>query len=117
MSFLTATQGALQRHGVDLLYSSITPGVYNVETGTTPVTTLVYNLRMYPKHMQINNYNYPALVGKEVINFYLANAPLGFTPKLNDEIAYKGFVYRVQSYQEHMANSSVALYRILAVKG
>lgn len=117
MSFLTATQGALQRHGLDLVYSSVTTGTYDVETGSTTNTSVDYTLRMYPKQMIINNYNYPALVGKEVIMFYLANAPLAFTPKLNDEIAYKNSVYRVQSYQEHMASSAVTLYRIIAVKG
>lgn len=117
MSFLTATQGALQRHGLDLVYSSVTTGAYNVETGSTTNTTVDYTLRMYPKQMQVNHYNYPTLVGKEVIMFYLANPPLSFTPKLNDEITYKNSVYRVQSYQEHMASSTVTLYRIIAVKG
>lgn len=117
MSFLTATQGALQRHGLDLVYTSVSTGTYNVETGTAANTNTDYTLRMYPKQMIINNYNYPALVGQEVIMFYLANAPLEFTPKLNDQIAYKSSTYRVQSFQEHMANGSVALYRIIAVKG
>lgn len=117
MSFLTATQGALQRHGLDLVYSSVTTGTYNVETGSTTNSKVDYTLRMYPKEIIANNYNYASLVGKEVIMFYLANPPLAFTPKLNDEIAYKNSVYRVQSYQEHMASSTVTLYRIIAVKG
>ena len=117
MSFLTATQGALQRHGLDLVYSSVTTGAYDVETGTVTNTPVNYTLRMYPKQINVNHYNYPTLIGKEVIMFYLANPPLAFTPKLNDEIAYKSSVYRVQSYQEHMASSTVTLYRISAVKG
>jgi len=117
MSFLTATQGALQRHGIDLVYSSITTGVYDVETGSTINTSVDYTLRMYPKQIIANNYNYPSLVNKSAIMFYLANPPLLFTPKLNDEIAYKNSVYRVQSYQEHVASSTVTLYRIIAVKG
>ena len=117
MSFLTATQGALQRYGLDLVYSSVTTGAYNVETGTTTNTSVPYTLRMYPKQINANHYSYPTLVGKEVIMFYLANPPLAFTPKLNDEIAYKNNTYRVQSYQEHMASSTVTLYRIIAVKG
>lgn len=117
MSFLTATQGALQRHGLDLVYSSVTTGAYDVETGSTTNSKTDYTLRMYPKHMQVNHYNYPTLVGKTVVMFYLANPPLAFTPKLNDEIAYQSAVYRVQSYQEHVASSAVTLYRIIAVKG
>ena len=117
MSFLTATQGALQRHGLDLVYSTVTTGAYNVETGSTTNTSTNYTLRMYPKQIIANNYNYASLVGKTVVMFYLANPPLAFTPQLNDEIAYKSAVYRVQSYQEHVANSTVVLYRIIAVKG
>lgn len=117
MSFLTATQGALQRHGLDLVYSSVTTGVYDVEAGSTTNVNTDYTLRMYPKQVIVNQYNYPSLIGKEVIQFYLANPPLAFTPKLNDEIAYKSTVYRVQSYQEHMASGSIVLYRIIAVKG
>ena len=117
MSFLTATQGALQRHGLDLVYSTVTTGAYDVETGSTTNTSVSYTLRMYPKQIVVNQYNYPALIGKETIMFYLANPPLAFTPQLNDEIAYKNSVYRVQSYQEHVANSTVVLYRIIAVKG
>lgn len=117
MSFLTATQGALQRHGLDLNYASVTTGAYDVETGSTTNVNTNYTLRMYPKQIVANQYNYPALIGKETIMFYLANPPLAFTPKLNDEITYRTFVYRVQSYQEHVANSAVVLYRIIAVKG
>ena len=117
MSFLTAIQGALQRHGLDLVYSSVTTGTYNIETSKVTNTKVVYTLRMYPKQINANHYSYPTLIGKEVIMFYLANPPLTFTPKLNDEIAYKNAVYRVQSYQEHIASSTVTLYRIIAVKG
>ena len=117
MSFLTATQGTLQRHGLDLVYSSVTTGTYDVETGGTTNSKTDYTLRMYPKHIQVNAYNYPTLVNKTVVMFYLANPPLAFTPKLNDEIAYQSAVYRVQSYQEHVASSAVTLYRIIAVKG
>ena len=117
MSFLTATQGALSRHGLNLVYSSVTTGAYNVETGTTTNTSVNYTLRMYPKQIIANNYNYPTLVNKSVVMFYLANPPLAFTPKLNDAISYRNFVYRVQSYQEHVVNGQVVMYRIIAVRG
>jgi hypothetical protein len=117
MSFLTATQGALQRHGLDLVYNSVTTGTYDVESGSTTNTSVSYTLRMYPKQIVANTYNHPELIGKESLMFYLANAPLAFTPRTNDEITYKGNVYRVQSYQEHVASGTVVLYRIIAVKG
>lgn len=117
MSFLTATQGAIYRHGLDLVYKQITTGAYNVETGSPALTEVSYPCRMYPKHIIANQYNYPVLIGKEVVMFYLANSNLGFTIKQNDEITYKNKIYKVSSYQEHLANGSVVLYRILAVHG
>lgn len=118
MSFLTATQGAIARHGIDLPYSSTSQtGSYNVETGTIDTTVTTVTLRMYPKQVIANNYNFPTLIGKEVVMFYLANANLTIQPKLNDTITYKTHVYTVQSFQEHVANTQVALYRIIAVRG
>lgn len=117
MSFATAVQGALQRHGTDMVYSSVSTGVYDVETGGTINTSVDFTLRMYPKQIIANNYNYPTLVNKSVVMFYLANPPLAFTPKLNDAISYRNFVYRVQSYQEHVVNGQVVMYRIIAVRG
>ena len=118
MSFLTATQGAIARHGIDLSYTSKSQtGSYNVETGTVSETVTTVTLKMYPKQVIANNYNFPTLIGKEVVMFYLANTGLTLVPKLNDTIIYKTHVYTVQSFQEHLANTQVALYRIIAIRG
>ena len=117
MTFQTAVTSAITRHGLPLSYTSVTTGSYNVETGTPGITRVSYTLTMYPKHFIANNYNYPALIGKESYMFYLSAANLAFTPKMNDEIVHLGNTYRVQSYQSHMANASTVLYRIIAVRG
>ena len=64
-----------------------------------------------------NQYNYPTLVGKESILFYLANDALNFVPNIDDEISYKGKIYKVQSIQEHVAQGTIALYKLVAVRG
>ena len=117
MSFLTATQGAIYRHGLDLVYTQVTTGAYNVETGQPSITTTSYVCRMYPKHITANQYNYPTMIGKDLVMFYLANSELAFTIKENDTITYRSKIYKIRSYQEHMANGSVTLYRIVAVAG
>ena len=117
MSFQSAVTSAITRHGLLLSYTSVTTGVYDVETGAPAITRASYSLLMYPKQIIANSYNYPTLIGKESFLFYLSAAGLAFNPKMNDEITYQGFVYRVQSYQEHVANGSVVLYRIIAVRG
>jgi hypothetical protein len=117
MNFLEITKRALARHGIDLVYASVTTGAYNVETGKPAVTRTEYTKRMYPKQIVANQYNYPALVGKESLMFYLANDALEFSPKANDEIEYKSKTYKVQSLQEHFAAGELVLYRIVAVRG
>lgn len=114
--FLRASVNAIKRNGVDMTYTSI-ESVMDEIRGVPTVTETNYTLRIYPKQIQANQYNYPTLVGKEVIMFYLANNNLPFQVKVSDLITYKGHKYRVYSFQEHMARGEVCLYRILGVKG
>lgn len=115
--YLNTTVRMIALHGLDLVYTSIATGSYNVETGTPSITNINFTKKFYPKHIIANSYNYPTLVGKEVYMFYVANSSLGFTPKLNDKISYQGKTYVVQSYQQHVTNAEVVLYRIIAVRG
>lgn len=114
--FLAASIRLIARHGVTVSYKTIARTVDEIE-GTVVEVPTTYSVVMFPKQIQANQYNYPTLVGKEVVMFYLANPPNNFTVKLNDTITYKGIVYKVQSYQEHMAKGQICLYRILSVKG
>jgi hypothetical protein len=115
--FLASAINAVNRHGLSLVYSVITAGGYDVETGTNTLTKQPYTVKMYPKHFIANNYNYPALIGKETCMFYLPANALSFVPKLLDEISYNNKVYQVNSYQEHVANGEIVLYRIIALRG
>lgn len=114
--FLTIVNKLLIYHGQNLTYTKVVTGAYDVETGSPSITKTNYSKKLYPKHFIANNYNYPALIGKETCMFYLANDSLGFTPGLNDEITYNSKTYAVQSYQEHVANGEIVLYRIIAAK-
>ena len=118
MDFLASAVRAINRHGIDLVYKRTQQdGAYDVETGTVQQTSTDYTVKMYPKQIIANNYKYPTLIGKEVIMFYLSNSSLGFVPKLNDQITYRTVVYRVESYEEHSANTQVTLYQIIATRG
>ena len=111
-----STKRALQRHGMDLPYSTITRTVDSIEGTVTEVITNV-TLRIYPEPLQVNQYNFPTLVGKAVVQFYLAADGLTFTPKPSDEITYLGEVYRVNSIQAHTAHGKTILYKLIGVKG
>lgn len=111
-----STTRALQRHGQDLPYSTITRVVDPVE-GTVTETLTTSTLRIYPEPMQATQWNFPTLVGKQTIMFYLAADGLTFTPKPSDEITYQGEVYRVNSFQTFTAHGKTILYKLLGVKG
>ena len=111
-----STKRALQRHGMDLPYSTITRTVEPIEGTVTEVITNV-TLRIYPEPLQVNQYNFPTLVGKQTVMFYLAADGLTFTPKPSDEITYLGEVYRVNSIQAHTAHGKTILYKLIGVKG
>ena len=113
---LGSTKRALQRHGMDLPYSAIVRVVDAVE-GTVTETTTVFTLRIYPEPMTATQYNLPTLVGKSVVQFYLAAEGLTFTPKPSDEITYQGEVYRINSFQAFTAHGKTVLYKLLGVKG
>ena len=111
-----STKRALERHGMDLPYSTITRTVDSIEGTVTEVITNV-TLRIYPEPLQATQYNFPTLVGKQTVMFYLAADGLTFTPKPSDEITYLGEVYRVNSIQAHTAHGKTILYKLIGVKG
>lgn len=111
-----STIRALQRHGQDLPYSTTTRVVDPIE-GTVTETLTTSTLRIYPEPMTATQYNFPTLVGKQTVMFYLAADGLTFTPKPSDEITYLGEVYRVNSFQAFTAHGKTILYKLLSVKG
>lgn len=115
--FLRATKQLLQLHGKPAIYSRISAGVYDIETGSTTNSSSDISLQMYKKHLRANQYNYPNLIGKDAAVFYVAVDALTFTPKARDYITFDGVKYNVDSYSEHAAHGMVVLYKILGVKG
>jgi hypothetical protein len=115
--FLAATVNQINQHGVACVYSSKGAQVYNPATSKSTSTSVDASVKLYPKHIRTNQYNYPDLVGKQVIMFYLANSELTFTPKVGDSITYNSEKFLVNSLQSHAALGEICLYKLLAVKG
>jgi hypothetical protein len=110
------TKRALDRHGLDLVYTKTVRTVDPIEATVSEVC-YNYTLKIYPKPVQVNQYNYPTLVDKQVVMFYLAADGLPFEVQPSDRITYQGDVYRVNSFQAHTAHGKVILYKLLGVKG
>jgi len=114
--FLNAATKAIERHGAAVTYKQVGTTNYNVNTSEVTSTDIDYSIKAYPKHIKANAYNYPDLIGKEAILFYISSAS-GIVPKQGDFILYNSLQFNVDSFQSHFANGAVVLYRVAAVRG
>lgn len=114
--YLIAVKKSLLEHGVDATYTSVTEGTYNVETGSTTNTETSTTIRVFPKSVRVNNYNYPNLIGKTVVEFLIAGDSIS-SPDTQDIITYNLDKYSVVSYSKHTAQNEITLYKVLCVKG
>lgn len=115
-NFLLSVKKLILAHGLSLNISSISASAYNVETGTSTPTRTNYTRTMFPKQIITSTYNYPTLVGKEVVLFYISNDSLGFVPKINDEITYKSKIYKISSLHEYVANGIIVMYELIGAR-
>lgn len=108
----------IDRHGVTVSYLKQSGQVYDPATRKVTSSVITTELKAYPKQIRANTYNYPDLVGQEVIMFYFKAKDLVGNTALSktDSISYKGSVYKISSYSEHMFQGELQLYRVLAVK-
>lgn len=114
--FLQSSIKLIARNGLVVTYKSASASAYNPSTGKTEVTYADYMRTAYPKQIKANQFNFPSLIGKDVVLFYIANSSLGFVPKVSDVIVYKSVQYRVTEIIETVAHGEIVLYRLLGVK-
>lgn len=105
---------AIDRNGIFVTYRSFGASSYNVNTGINSPVTVEYTLKAFPKHIKTSQYNYPSLIGKDVVMFYILSGTI--SPKINDEISVGQKTYKVSDYQEHWANGELILYRVVAAR-
>lgn len=115
--FLASSKRLISLHGEPMVYSVVTEGEYDVETGQTVNTDTAYTVTMYKKHINATQYNYPNLVGRTSAMFYLANTGLNFVPSVNDKITVNSETFIISSIVEHRANHDLSLYRLIGIKG
>lgn len=115
--YLKIAKEAIDLHGSTVSYVKNSTSTYDPTTGVNSVSESTISAKMYKKHLKINQYNYPNLVGKEGCLFYLANDSLSFTPALNETIIADSTEYSIKDIQEHRAESDIVMYRIVAIRG
>lgn len=115
--FLASTKRMIDQHGQLVTYTKVTEGTYNIETGSTTNTDTTYSVKMYKKHIKSTQYNYPNLIGRNAVMFYLTNFELAFTPNIRDKITIGGETFDIDSIAEHSARGEIVLYKLIAIKG
>lgn len=114
--FLQAAIRQIARHGVLVNYITVTEGAYDVETGTTVNTESTVTFKAFPKRLKITQFNYPNLIGKQVIEFLVAGNSLTSLPKPQDKVLYLTDTYTVDSHIAYTALGDICLFKILCVK-
>lgn len=112
----SGTERLIGKHGVDVEYVAVSEGGYDVETGTTTNTRVSTTIRSYPKRLNITQFNYPNLVGRQAIEFLMVGGVLTNPPNVNDKIVYDSVEYNVESFVSIVAYGKVKLLKILTVK-
>lgn len=116
-AFLQSTKQHLAAHGSVETYIRVSAGVYDIAAGGAVDTSTEYSVLMYKQHIKASQYNQPHLIGKDAAMFIIAGDALGFTPKVKDKINFMSEVYTVDSYQSHIANGEICLFKLVALKG
>lgn len=112
--FNIATQRLVSKHSVKCKYVVCNNSAYNTETSAVTSTEVQKDIDAYPKQISAGQYNFPKLIGKEAIMFYIL--PGSQIPRMDDKIIYEEKTYLVDSYQEHSAEGSVLLYKVIGVR-
>ena len=117
LQFIRSAKELIYPNGVSIVYSTVTTGAYNVETGTAASTSVDTTVTAFPKVVKVSQWNYPNLVNKVVEEFLVVATDLTTAPKPQDKITRGTDVYTVDSIREHVAGGEVVLYKVLAYKG
>ena len=114
--FLQAAIRQIARHGVLVDYITVTEGQYDVETGTTVNAETTLQVKAFPKRVRATQFNYPSLVGRQVVEFLVAGNAFTASPTTQNKITYLGDTYTLELVSSHTALGEVCLYKLLGVK-
>ena len=116
-TFISAAKYLVGLHGSSVVYSAVTTGAYNIETGTTTNTQVDTTLTAFAKTVKTSSYNYPDLIGKTVLEFIIVATDLASIPKPLDTITRATEVFLVDSVREYNADGAPVIYKVVAYKG
>lgn len=116
MNFQFAVNNLINRNGKNVVLIYVTEGEYDPSTSTVVNTEKSYSVKAYPKNTRANQFNYPDLVGRELIEFMFDAADLPKCPEPMDKVVYEGKTYSVKSSKTAVGHGKDMIYRALCVK-
>jgi len=112
--FVATIKKILKMHGVSCNYTTISTGVYDIDTGSVVNTETITVVNTYPKVLKANQFHYPNLIGKEAVVFYLDATEI--TPRLEDVINWDSKSFKIEEVIPHTFNGEVVIYKAIGVK-
>lgn len=114
--FLKSTHNLIGRHGVPITITKEEGSIRDPVSGKLIKAKTDYNIpKAYPLQIKATQYNYPNLIGKDVVMFYVPGDQITIE-HLSMKVIYKGKTFDVTDVQETISHGEVVLYRVLAVK-
>ena len=114
--FLISTKRQIAKHGIDVDFISVQEGTYDVDTSIVVNTETTTTIKAYPVTVVANQYNFPNLIGREVIKFLIAGDALTTKPAPMDKLVYKSNTYTIEQQQDYTALGEVCMQHLIAVK-
>lgn len=111
--FISAAKELIYKNGVNVEYNNVT-STYDPSTSKTVNTQTITTVKAFPKKTVVNQFNYPNLIGKTVINFMIVATDV--TPKLGDVIEFSGSKYSVVDIKFHYGLGEVVFYNVIGSK-
>lgn len=115
--FITSAKKLIYRNGIDATFTKVIEGTYNSDTGSVTNTETTKVVKVYPKVITANAYNFPSLINKEMREYLVVSEDLGYKPEAQDKIAEGTAVYSVVSVKDIVARNESVIYIVAAVKG
>ena len=115
--FVQAAKELIYPNAETVSVIQVVEGTYSPATGAVTNTETSYSIKAYPKKVKATSYNYPNLVGKEVIEFIIVSSDLSFTPAPTDRILRAGLEYAIEKTFDVSALGDRTITYLVASRG
>lgn len=115
--FQKSSQRLVKHFGTNRVYKKLGAAAYNVDTQEYTTTETAYIIKTYKARATDSETKSPSLVDKDVAVILISGADIAFRPEQGDLIVDQDGSLTVVTVKENWAGDSVALWRLICMKG